>query len=72
VLTGGSQLWSAPQRCHPWFRAVTEGRINDVLTEQGLGGVLSAAALDLLSRLLALEPLARPTVDEALAHEWFR
>ncbi|CAI7872136.1 unnamed protein product [Closterium sp. NIES-53] len=44
----------------------------EVLFKSRLWGTVSAAAKDLISRLLSFDPAMRPTCEEALRHEWVR
>ena len=36
------------------------------------GEVLGPGAMDLFSRMTQLDPTARPTIDQVLAHEWWQ
>ncbi|CAI5464790.1 unnamed protein product [Closterium sp. Yama58-4] len=44
----------------------------EVLFKSRLWGTVSAAAKDLIHRLLSFDPAMRPTCEEALRHEWPR
>lgn len=59
---------------HPlrrYFAAIARGGLPDLVSGWGLAPLASAPAIDLIKRLLTVDPRARLSVEGALAHPWF-
>lgn len=50
------------------FGILAEGRLNEMLEYWGYN--LDPAVVDLLTKMLNVDPTARPTIEEILAHAW--
>jgi serine/threonine protein kinase len=54
-----------------YFREIAGGRLVTLVTGWGMAAGVSPESLDLVARILHVDPAHRPTIDDILAHPWF-
>jgi serine/threonine protein kinase len=72
VMLTGSDPWGVARPSDGWYNCiVVEGRLEEALRLR-LGGrrILSASAIDLLKRILRVDPRDRPSLYEVQHHPW--
>jgi serine/threonine protein kinase len=72
IMIIGTPPWDLAQPADQRWRYIKQHGIGGIIKAWRLQHLVSAPLMDLLTKLLASNPADRPTMDQALAHEWFQ
>lgn len=71
IMVVGTPPWDSAMPHDQRWRYIQANGVAGIIRAWRLGGQVSPVLVDLLSKLLAENPENRPTMEGALAHEWF-